>query len=42
MLKCRAGEGVKSVDRLEYNVPIPEGIFEFKIPEGAKVVEEAD
>ena len=38
MLKCRAGEGVKSVDHLEYNVAIPEGIFEFDIPDGAKVI----
>ena len=40
MLKCGPGEGVKSVDHLEYNVPIPEGIFEFEIPDGAKVVYE--
>ena len=40
MLKCGVGEGVKSVDRLEYNIPIPEGMFEFEIPEGAKVIDE--
>jgi outer membrane lipoprotein-sorting protein len=34
------GQGVKSVDRLEYNVPIPEGLFDFQIPEGAEVVQE--
>ncbi|MHC4622858.1 MAG: hypothetical protein ACYS4W_03040 [Planctomycetota bacterium] len=39
-LKCGPGQGVKSVDRIEYNVTIPEGIFEFKIPAGAKVVYE--
>ncbi|MBN1437612.1 MAG: tetratricopeptide repeat protein [Sedimentisphaerales bacterium] len=38
---CAAGNGVKSVDRLEYNLPIPEGIFEFEIPEGAEVVDES-
>jgi len=39
-LKNAPGQGVKSVDSLEYNVPIPEGIFEFEIPDGAKVVYE--
>jgi outer membrane lipoprotein-sorting protein len=39
-IKCGAGEGVKSVDRVEYNVAIPEGIFEFTTPDGAKVVHE--
>lgn len=39
-LKNVPGQGVKSVDRLEYNVTIPEGIFEFEIPDGAKVVYE--
>ncbi len=38
--KCGPGQGVKSVDRIEYNVPIPKGIFEFEIPEGAEVVEQ--
>lgn len=38
--KCGAGQGVKSIDHLEYNVPIPEGIFEFEIPDGAKVIYE--
>ncbi len=42
MLKCGPGQGVKSVDSLEYNAPIPEGIFEFEIPGGAKVVYEAE
>jgi hypothetical protein len=39
-LKYTEGEGLKSVDRLEYNTAIPAGSFEFKIPQGAKVVEE--
>ena len=38
--KTGPGEGVKSVDRIEYNVTIPEGMFEFQIPQGAKVVYE--
>ena len=39
-LKTGPGEGVKSVDRIEYNVAIPEGTFDFQIPEGAKVTYE--
>jgi len=39
-LKCGPGQGSKSVDGIEYNATIPEGIFEFKIPDGAKVVYE--
>jgi outer membrane lipoprotein-sorting protein len=39
-IKAAPGQGVKSVDRFEYNVPIPEGLFDFKIPEGAEVVYE--
>ncbi len=39
-LKCRPGEGVKSLDRVEYNVAVPQGAFEFKIPAGAKVIDE--
>jgi outer membrane lipoprotein-sorting protein len=34
------GQGVKSVDRFEYNVPIPQGLFDFEIPEGAEVIHE--
>lgn len=34
------GQGVKSVDGFEYNVPIPQGLFDFQIPEGAEVVYE--
>ncbi len=40
MFKTGPGEGVKSVDRIEYNVTIPEGTFEFQIPQDAKVVYE--
>jgi outer membrane lipoprotein-sorting protein len=39
-LKAAPGQGVKSVDRFEYNVKIPEGLFDFEIPEGAEVVQE--
>jgi outer membrane lipoprotein-sorting protein len=39
-IKAKPGQGVKSVDNIEYNVSIPEGLFEFEIPEGAKVVYE--
>jgi outer membrane lipoprotein-sorting protein len=40
MTKGRSdGSGpVKNVDRIEYNVALPEGIFEFEIPDGAEVV----
>lgn len=34
------GQGVKSVDRFEYNVAIPKGLFDFEIPQGAEVVYE--
>ena len=39
-LKGKPGQGVKSVDRIEYNVTIPKGTFEFQIPEGARVIYE--
>jgi len=39
-IKAAPGQGVKSVDRFEYNMPIPEGLFDFEIPEGAEVVYE--
>lgn len=39
-LKSAPGQGVKSVDRLEYNVTIPQGLFDFEIPDGAEVVYE--
>ena len=39
-IKAAPGQGVKSVDRFEYNVPIPQGLFDFEIPEGAEVVYE--
>ncbi|MBN2594039.1 MAG: hypothetical protein JXA81_11065 [Sedimentisphaerales bacterium] len=39
-LKSAHGQGVKIVDRFEYNVEIPQGLFDFEIPEGVKVVYE--
>jgi hypothetical protein len=39
-ISSKPGQGVKSVDKIEYNVSIPEGLFEFEIPKGAKVVYE--
>lgn len=39
-IKAAPGQGVKSVDLFEYNVPIPQGLFDFEIPEGAEVVYE--
>ncbi|MBN2588353.1 MAG: hypothetical protein JXA96_00705 [Sedimentisphaerales bacterium] len=33
------GEG-KSIDQIFYNEPLPEGIFDFVIPEGARVIEQ--
>ena len=39
-IKAAPGQGVKSVDRFEYDVPIPQGLFDFEIPEGAEVVHE--
>lgn len=39
-IKSAPGQGVKSVDRFEYNVPIPQGLFDFEIPEGAEVIYE--
>ena len=39
-IKAAPGQGVKSVDRIEYNVSIPQGLFDFEIPEGAEVVYE--
>ncbi|MBL7214106.1 MAG: hypothetical protein ISS71_00345 [Phycisphaerae bacterium] len=38
--KAKPGQGVKSVYNIQYNVSIPEGLFEFEIPAGAKVVYE--
>jgi tetratricopeptide (TPR) repeat protein len=37
-IKSAPGQGVKSVERFEYNMTIPEGMFEYDIPEGAKIV----
>ena len=29
----------KDIERIEYNVDLPEGIFDFKIPQGAKIID---
>ena len=42
MLKCGSSQGVKSIERIEYNVAIPEGIFDFEIPKNAEVVNISD
>ena len=34
----RMGLVFKDVDKIEYNVDLPEGIFDFEIPEGAQVI----
>ncbi len=34
----RRGLVFKDVDKIEYNVDLPEGIFDFEIPEGAQVI----
>ena len=39
-VKAKPGQGVKCVDNIQYNVSISEGLFEFGIPEGAKVIYE--
>lgn len=39
-IKAAPGQGVKSVDLFEYNVKIPQGLFDFEVPEGAEVVYE--
>jgi len=36
--KGRPEEGTQSVNRIEYNVTLAEGLFEFEIPDGAEVV----
>jgi hypothetical protein len=33
------GQIGQSIDRIYYDLPLPEGIFEFEIPEGAEVKE---
>ena len=35
----RLGSIFKDIDRIEYNVDLPEKIFEFEIPDGAKIVD---
>ncbi len=39
-IKAAPGQGVKRVDRFEYNLQIPRGLFDFEIPEGAEVIYE--
>lgn len=39
-IKAAPGQGVKSVDHFEYNITIPEGLFDFEIPSGATVEEQ--
>lgn len=39
-IKAAPGQGIKRVDRFDYNVPIPQGLFDFEIPEGAEVTYE--
>lgn len=34
------GQIGQSIDEMSYNEPLPEGIFEFEIPEGAQVIEQ--
>ncbi|MEE9370968.1 MAG: hypothetical protein V3W45_05795, partial [Sedimentisphaerales bacterium] len=34
------GQIIKSVDKIYYNEPLPEGLFDFEIPEGAQVIRE--
>ena len=36
----RMGLVFKDVDKIEYNLDFPEGIFDFEIPEGAQVIEQ--
>lgn len=33
----RLGEFIKDIDFIEYNIELPDGIFEFEIPEGARI-----
>lgn len=36
----RMGLVFKDVDKIEYNIDLPEGLFDFEIPEGAQVIEQ--
>lgn len=38
--KAIKGQIIKSVDEIYYNEPLPKGLFDFEIPEGAEVVRE--
>ncbi len=36
--KANPGQIIKNVDEIYYNEPLPEGLFEFEIPEGTQVI----
>ena len=36
----RNGLVFREVNKIEYNIDLPEAIFEFEIPEGAKIIEQ--
>lgn len=38
--KAIPGQIIKSIDEIYYNEPLPEGLFDFEIPEGAQVIRE--
>lgn len=38
--KAIKGQIIKNVDEIYYNEPLPEGLFDFEIPEGAEVIRE--
>lgn len=39
-VKAVPGQVVKSIDEIYYNEPLPEGLFDFEIPEDAQVIRE--
>jgi len=39
-VKAVLGQAVKSIDEIYYNEPLPEGLFDFEIPEDAQVIRE--
>jgi len=38
--RATPGQIIKSVDEIYYNEPLPEGLFDFEIPDGAEVIRE--
>jgi len=38
--KTQPGQIGQSIDEMSYDEPLPEGIFEFEIPEGAQIIEQ--